>query len=238
VHTHPGGDVHTGVIDLVNGHPVFNGKISALHDGHNSWMFPLDWKGAVHPKLGPNRPSLIFVADVSDLFYEPRPDEIISRVIATVVASRHGHIAELVTKRTGRMVQFLTTLNPRTVDRWQPRIWTIFSAENQEWFNRRWEDMRHLVDAGWFVGVSIAPMIGPVILPDDFLALGPRTWVIVGGEHRVPNPRDMDPMWARSVRDQCRAAGIPFFFKQMARDAPIPPDLDLLRKFPSVPALK
>jgi protein gp37 len=236
-HTHPTGDVHKGVITRVKGKWVFNGKLTAQPDGHRSWTFPLDWKGAEHPKRGPGRQSLIFVVDAGDLFIEGRPDDLISRVIATVVASRYGHIAELVTKRTERMAQFLTTLNPRTIDRWQPRIWTGFSAENQEWFDRRWEDMRRLVDTGWFTFVSLA-LLGPVILPDDFLSLGKRTWVIVGGEHRVPGARDMDPMWARSIRDQCKSAsasaGIPFFFKQMTKDAPIPPDLVGIRQFPAL----
>jgi protein gp37 len=218
----------------VKGKWVFNGKLNELPDGHRSGTYPLEWKGAKHPKLGPGKPSLIFVADMSDLFHEGRPDDLVSRVIATVVASRYGHIGELVTKRTERMAQFLTTLNPRTIDRWQPRIWTGFSAENQEWFDRRWADMRLLAAEGWFTFVSLAPLLGPVILPDSFLTLGKRTWVIVGGEHRVRRARDMDPMWARSIRDQCKSAGIPFFFKQMAKDAPIPPDLVNIRQFPAL----
>src|SRR5262249_18407734 len=109
--------------------------------------------------------------------------------------------------------------------------------ENQEWFDRRWPDVRRLSEAGWLIFVSIAPMIGPVILSDDFLALGQRTWVIVSGEQRVPGtrPRPMKRQWVRDVRDQCAEAGVAFFFKQMAGGAPIPPDLQNLRKFPSVP---
>jgi protein gp37 len=38
-------------------------------------------------------------------------------------------------------------------------------------------------------------------------------WVIVGGESGV-GARPMHPDWARSLRDQCQAAGVPFFFKQ------------------------
>jgi protein gp37 len=39
-------------------------------------------------------------------------------------------------------------------------------------------------------------------------------WVIVGSE-TGPGARPMDPNWVRSIRDQCQAAGVPFFFKQM-----------------------
>ena len=38
-------------------------------------------------------------------------------------------------------------------------------------------------------------------------------WVIVGGESG-PGARPMHPNWVRSLRDQCQAAGVPFFFKQ------------------------
>lgn len=41
----------------------------------------------------------------------------------------------------------------------------------------------------------------------------PLGWVIVGGESG-PRARPMHPDWARSIRDQCAAAGVPFFFKQ------------------------
>jgi protein gp37 len=120
------------------------------------------------------------------------------------------------------------------VSLWLAKLWLGFSAENQHWFDHRWADMRRLAEAGWTVFVSIAPMIGPVTLPADFLALGPRAWVIVAGEQgRHADCRDMDPNWARAVRDQCTAAGIPFFMKQMAKGAPIPPDLQI-RQFPSV----
>jgi protein gp37 len=55
-------------------------------------------------------------------------------------------------------------------------------------------------------------------------------WVIVGGESG-PKARPMHPDLARSIRDQCQAAGVPFFFKQMARREPIPDDL-MIREFP------
>ena len=44
-------------------------------------------------------------------------------------------------------------------------------------------------------------------------------WVIVGGESG-PRARPMHPDWARSLRDQCAAAGVPFFFKQWGEWTP------------------
>ncbi len=48
-------------------------------------------------------------------------------------------------------------------------------------------------------------------------------WVIVGGESG-PNARPMHPAWARIMRDQCQAAGVPFFFKQWGEWAPWTPE--------------
>jgi protein gp37 len=56
----------------------------------------------------------------------------------------------------------------------------------------------------------------------EFGASGPYTridWVIAGGESG-PGARPMHPAWARSLRDQCAAAGVPFFFKQWGEWAP------------------
>lgn len=50
-------------------------------------------------------------------------------------------------------------------------------------------------------------------------------WVIAGGESG-PGARPMHPDWARSLRDQCSAAGVPFFFKQWGEWL-YPPDIGL-----------
>ena len=194
----PSARIHDGVIIVKGKRRIFNGKLTAAPKGHHLWTWPLRWRGAKHPKLGPGQPSLIFVGDMSDLFHEGRPDEIIGRVCATIALS--DHIGLLLAKRAARMAEYFTKQSPRAVDRWQPKLWLGFSAERQKEF---------------------------------FLALA-RAWVIVAGEQgRHADCRDMDPTWARDVRDQCAAASIPLFMKQMAKGAPIPPDLQI-RQFPSV----
>src|ERR1700738_441469 len=65
-HTHRE-DIHRDAITRVNGRWIFNGKLTALRKGHPSWTFPREWQGAEHPKLGPGRPSLIFVVGGADL---------------------------------------------------------------------------------------------------------------------------------------------------------------------------
>lgn len=228
-----GNTVHANVIDVVNGIPVFNGKLSAQPLGHTSWDFPRRWAGAEHPLLGVGKPSLIFVLSLADLFTPGRPKSVIDLTCATLATSKH--IWLILTKSVDRMADYFGGLDPRTVRRWQPRMWLGFSAEDQRWFNARWEYMRRLADAGWFTFVSIGPMLKPIALPSDFLRLGVRTWVIVSGEQGpLEECRDLHPDWARAVRAQCRTHDIPFFMKQMARLKPIPPDL--WTKFPQFPA--
>lgn len=54
--------------------------------------------------------------------------------------------------------------------------------------------------------------------PPDIPAIG-IDWVIAGGESG-PDARPMHPAWASSLRDQCQAAGVPFFFKQWGEWSP------------------
>jgi protein gp37 len=129
-----------------------------------------------------------------------------------------------------------------------PNVWLGTSAEDQATLDERVPYLLRCPAAVLFV--SLEPLLGPVdlmrlsieipgtIAPDDGwkdVAIGKHLarnldWVIVGGE-TGPGARPMDPDWARSIRDQCRAAGVAFFMKQMAGKAPVPDDL-LVREFP------
>lgn len=71
----------------------------------------------------------------------------------------------------------------------------------------RIDELRNVPAATRFL--SIEPLIGPV----GQLDLDGIGWVIVGGESG-PGARPMEADWVRSIRDQCVAAGVPFFFKQ------------------------
>jgi len=228
--------LYDGIVE--KGH--FNGKTNVLPPWHPDWNWPLDWPGAEHPVLerqyGPGAPSLIFIVDMGDLFFEGHPTSRIDQVVGTIVLSEHEHIGELCTRRPDRMAQYFAEQSAITLRLWQPRLWLGFSAERQREFDLGWSHMRALAGAGWTIFVSIAPMLGPVTLPADFLALRDRGWVICSGEQGAHEDcRDLDADWARAVRDQCAAAGVSFFMKQMdcREKRPIPPDL-WSRQFPRV----
>jgi hypothetical protein len=59
---------------------------------------------------------------------------------------------------------------------------------------------------------SCEPLLGDL----GRVELSDIDWVICGGESG-PGARPMHPDWARSLRDQCAAAGVPFFFKQIGQ---------------------
>jgi protein gp37 len=120
-------------------------------------------------------------------------------------------------------------------------VWLGVTAENQDQADERVPILLQIPAAKRFV--SVEPMLGPVdltnIKPDKYLNMNvlegygvskkshcqsiPNAycnkidWVICGGE-TGPNARPMHPDWARLLRDQCVAAGVPFFFKQMMID--------------------
>lgn len=211
---------------------VFNGKPTAAPKGHSLWMKPLRLPPAKEPKLGDGKPSLIFVQDMGELFFEKHADAHINQVCDTIALS--DHIGLLLTKRTGQMTAYFSKQSRLTVRQWQKKLWLGFSAERQQEFDQRWPDIRELAAKGWFVWVSIAPMLGPVTLPPDFLALGKRTWVIVGG-HIASKARThaMDPEWALAILEQCKGRGVPFFMRGMHTGAYTPLNLQI-REFPSV----
>lgn len=88
-----------------------------------------------------------------------------------------------------------------------------FSAEDQRRFDERWVEFREIAAAGWMIATSAEPLLRPLLLPSDYLALGDRAWLIVGGESG-PTARPVHPAWLRSLRDQCVPAGVLFFVKQ------------------------
>jgi protein gp37 len=140
------------------------------------------------------------------------------------------HLGIILTKLPKRLARYLNAQTAMDQERWRRKFWLGFSAETQEDFDKRWPHMRGLAEQGWFVFVSLAPMLEPIHLPDDALRL--LRWVIVSGEegpHKFV--RELKPKWVRPVREQCRAWNIPFFVKQMSHDQPIPPGLDIF-EFP------
>jgi protein gp37 len=212
-----GNPLYAGTTDLIDGRRVFNGKLTHWPRKHPLWTQPLRLKRSASGK-----PLLIWACATSELFLPGRPKWVVDRTFGMLAAS--DHIGLILTKLPKRLAAYVLAQPARVQARWKKKFWLGFSAETQGDFDKRWPHMRRLAQQGWFVFVSLAPLIGPIRLPDDFLKLG--KWVIVSGEEGPhARLRDMDPQWVRAIRNQC-AGRIPFFFKQMSHDRPIPPGLN------------
>lgn len=150
---------------------------------------PLRWK----------KPKMIFVNSMSDLFHKDVPLDYLQRVF-DVMRRAHWHNFQVLTKRSERLAQQNAQIE------WAANIWMGVSVET-EVSRHRIDDLR---STGAFLKfLSLEPLLGP--LPSlDLRGIG---WVIVGGESG-PRARPMDPAWAIDLRDQCRRANVPFFFKQ------------------------
>jgi protein gp37 len=193
---------------------------------------PLRWR----------KPRRVFVNSMSDLFHDDVPDEYIGRVFA-VMAAAPRHTFQVLTKRHARMRalmrsgEFFALVSDHAIEAlgmdvlpWPlPNVWLGVSVEDQHWADIR---IPALLDTPAVVRfLSAEPLLGPIDLTrwlagrcrycdgividdtDGRCTGGDIGWVIVGGESGS-GARPMHPEWARNLRDQCVAAGVPFLFKQ------------------------
>lgn len=154
-----------------------------------------------------------FVVSMGDLFHDAVPDETIDSVLLTAGKAwdKSGTVFLILTKRAARMAKYFGS---RAATLWPMfGIWIGVTVENQEQADARIPFLVRIPAAVRFV--SVEPMLGPVDLRDW---PEPRiSWVICGGETGHGAPMLQAP-WVRYLRDQCRAAGTAFWFKQWGED--------------------
>lgn len=223
------GSHYEGLTKIVNGNPVWTGKTAKAPD--HIFTAPLKWK----------KPSLVFVNSMSDLFHDDMPDEWIDRVF-DIIEKTPQHIYQVLTKRPIRMRDYM---KGRYGQHRQKNLWLGVSVEDQY---RADERIPLLLDTPAAVRfISAEPLLDGVnfnqYLHDSDCSIlshevctccEPREecidWVIIGGESG-PGKRPVDLRWMRSIRDQCQAAGVPLFVKQIDKRIPIPDDL-MIRQWP------
>lgn len=177
---------------------------------------PFTWK----------KPRMVFVCSMSDLFHESVYFGDLHWIMGAIEENPQ-HTFQILTKRAERMAEYFST-HPVP-----DNVWLGVTTENQA---RADERIPHLLRINAKVRfVSVEPILGPVDL-QPFLQYPPLhdnykmsfdwqewrglDWVICGGESG-PGARPMHPDWARSLRDQCQAANVPFFFKQWGEWTPM-----------------
>ncbi|RKH39565.1 phage Gp37/Gp68 family protein [Corallococcus sp. AB050B] len=176
----------------VPGHPYAQGFDLKLIPG--KLAEPLRWKA----------PKRVFVNSMSDLFLDDVPEAYIETV-ARVMALADWHTFQVLTKRAERMQRLLSTRLAFAAR--LPNVWWGVSVEDRKYGLPRVKHLQAVPARVRFL--SIEPLLedlGPV----DFTGID---GVIVGGESGA-KARPLDPEWVRSVRRQCDAAEVAFFFKQ------------------------
>jgi protein gp37 len=151
-----------------------------------------------------SKPKMIFVNSMSDLFHKDVPDDYILSVVG-VMQTAKWHTYQVLTKRSERLRELLQTkLLDAAVE---PHIWWGVSVENRKHGLPRIEYLRAAPAKVRFLSVE------PLLEDLGQLNLDGIHWVIVGGESGH-GARPMEREWVVSIRDQCRRARIPLFFKQ------------------------
>lgn len=165
----------------------------------------------------------VFINSMSDTF-EDRRDLDGARLVLFAMAPCVPNLDLLLL--TKRPVRVRNLVPPAWLQEWPRNVWIGTTVENQAAAEDR---LPALLDVPARVRfLSCEPLLGPLEIEEyleDLVDGGyvpgsaPIHWVIAGGESGGA-ARPMHPDWARSLRDQCRAAGVPFFFKQWGEWAP------------------
>lgn len=192
-----------------------------------NWNKPLKWNAEAE-RLGIRY--RVFCASLADVFDNAVPTAW-RMDLFSLIAKTPNLDWLLVTKRIGNVMNMCTG-DGMMFDMIADRIWLGVTICNQAEADR---DIPKLLSIPARVRwLSMEPLLGPVDIrwatsrfPLDIAAgflqrghfapglenIRPLDWVVAGGESG-PNARPMHPAWARSLRDQCNAAGVPFLFKQ------------------------
>jgi len=226
------GKPYEGLTQIVKGKgPQWTGAVRTVPE--LLWE-PLRWR----------KPRRVFVNSMSDLFHEDVPAGFIAHVFA-VMAAAPRHEFQILTKRPARMAlllndpSFWASVWGHGMEHWWgtedlarsdeigpdhplPNVWLGTSVEDQAAADERIPHLLRTPAAVRFL--SCEPLLGPVNLERNarpwgaggasarWLAL--LHWVIAGGESG-PGARRCDVAWIRTLVDQCRAAAVPVFVKQV-----------------------
>lgn len=201
----------------------------------HTWLQPRRWNAEAYAT---GRRTRVFCASMADVFDNAVPDDW-RRDLFDLIRETPNLDWILLTKRIGNVTAMLP---PDWGDHgggnhgW-PHVWLMITVVNQTEANR--DIPKLLKTPAALRGLSIEPQLGPVELDDlivddgkpgewhvnaldsegadpaDDPDFGCNTidWVICGAESG-PGARPFQEDWARSLRDQCQAAGVPFFYKQ------------------------
>jgi protein gp37 len=137
---------------------------------------------------------------MSDLFHADVPEDHIALVF-DVMHRTPQHTYQILTKRAQRLASLATRLE------WPENVWMGVSVETKQ-YTWRIDYLRRVPAAVRFVSAE------PLLAPLANLNLDGIDWLVAGGESQSGcRPASLD--WFRDLRDQCNAAQVAFFLKQL-----------------------
>jgi len=176
----------------VPGHPYEQGFDLRLVP--EKLLEPLRWAGSRR----------VFVNSMSDLFQDGVPRSFVEQVFEVMLRA-DWHVYQVLTKRAAKLREVLDDY--QTVMEPVEHIWFGVSVEDRRFGLPRIQQLRKARAAVRFL--SIEPLLEDL----GEIDLDGIDWVIVGGESGH-GARPLEESWVRSIREQCEAASVPFFFKQ------------------------
>ena len=194
-----------------------------------NWKLPLRWNAQADVFMAQHgRRQRVFCASLADVFDNAVPTGWRIDLFELIAATPNLDWLVL-TKRISNVMQMCSG-DSLMFDLICERVWLGATVVNQAEADRDIPKLLAVPAHKRFL--SMEPLLGSVDLRPFFWQdmngnvqrqtnHSPRLdWVIVGGESG-PGARPMHPDWARSLRDQCQAAGVPFLFKQWGEWLPI-----------------
>lgn len=224
---------HLGMANRMKANPVLNKTRREAYDGKDPVL-------NLTELLKPKRlriPSKIGVQFMGDLFHPNISNGFIEHVFSIISSCGYydeiQHTFFILTKRPTRMMNFIKEYMKEGVGDYFDHLWVGVSVENQETADKRIPLLLQCpVKNRW---ISVEPLLGPVQLEHNLMKFACDTrdlktnlvipkqtsvdWVVCGAE-TGPKKRAMHWEWAISLANQCKSAGVPFFFKEPWETAP------------------
>lgn len=206
---------------------LWNGERSRTSEAN--WKKPIKWNAAA---LAAGRRARVFCCSLADVFDNQADPQWRFDLFALIRATPSLEW-QLLTKRPQNIIKMSEAAAGLP---WNAAIGT--TIENQLQATIRGPQLLSAASAlnPLYTFFSCEPLLGSL---DLWLWLDPQRqfrrhvdWVICGGESGA-KPRAMEQAWAESLKQQCEAAGVAFFMKQMTGKKPIPEHL-MVRQFPSI----
>lgn len=177
----------------------------------------------------------VFVGSMMDIFEKPMPliNSKGEALPETTDYHRQHFFQNISDGIYPNLIFLLLTKRPSNINKYIPESWKQTPPENVMFgtspVNQQTFDtlVRHLQEVNGKRFLSVEPQLDKITLGN----LVGIDWIIQGGESGH-HKRPFNLEWARSMRDECQALGVPYFFKQIDKIQQIPDDL-LIRNFPT-----